>query len=289
MLNHATPLISIVIPNYNYAAYLKEAIDSALQQTYTQVEVIVVNDGSTDHSRDVIHLYGSQIKSAFQPNQGPSAARNSGITMATGDYLVFLDADDRLLPNAVDTLLESFTIHPDCGVIFGDSEIINVAGTPITLHTNDSETFTYEAFLFKNYILTPEAMLRRQILNEVGYFNPAFLQGEDYDLWLRIAKKFKIFHIPNVVAQVRIHTSSLSQNKVRLLTWERDVKLSQYDHTIRTRRAMADVCHRLAYECRMVNEKMLFRKYTIEAITYNPFYWKNYAYLFYSLFMNPVK
>ena len=285
MSKYESPLVSIIIPNYNYGQYIAEAIDSALNQTYQPVEVIVVDDGSTDNSRDIINSYGQTIKAIFQTNHGPSVARNAGIAISKGDYIIFLDADDVLLPDAAQHLWQGFLADPQCGVIFGTAVLIDTHSNFTAMHTNEVRYFSYEEFLFKNYILTPEAMVKKEILNEIGYFNPNILQCEDYDLWLRIAQKNVIKHIDKTVVQVQKHAASFSANTIRLLTWERYVILYHANQSCLSRRAVADVCHRLAYQCRIVRQTKLFRQYTIESIKYNPLYWKNYAYLLYSWFM----
>jgi glycosyltransferase involved in cell wall biosynthesis len=279
-------LVSIIIPNYNYSQYLQEAIDSALNQTYHPVEVIVVDDGSTDHSKTVIQQCGDRIQSVFHENRGLPSARNSGIAIATGDYFLFLDADDILFPDAVSQLLNAFAEMPECGIIFGYSERVNADGQTLSLHQNEARCFVYEEFVCNNFILVPEALVKRKVLQTVGVFNPRFLQGEDYDLWIRASKRFTIRHIEQPIAKIRTHAANMSNNRVKQLTWELQVIQSHTDGSLLMRRSLAKIYHRLAYECRIVHQKMLFRKYTIEAIKYNPFYWKNYVYLVYSFFMS---
>jgi len=283
------PLVSIIIPNYNYAHYLREAIDSALAQTYRPVDVIVVDDGSTDGSRSVIQAYGNAIQSVFQKNKGLPSARNAGIAKASGEFFVFLDSDDVLLPDALMNLYEGFSSAPDCGIVFGYSESVGPAGERLTFHRNACRNFTYKEFLFANFILVPEAMVSRRVMDEIGVFTPAFLQCEDYDFWIRSARKFKIRHIDRLVARIRSHDANLSKDRVTQLTWELRVLLSHYDGSLLTRRSLARIYHRLAYECRMEKDTTLFRRYTLKSIQFNPLYWKNWGYLAYSFFMSPAK
>lgn len=285
------PLVSIIIPNYNYELYLREAIDSALNQTYEHVEVIVVDNGSTDSSKNIIQSYGNRITSLFfQRNTGPSSARNSGVEIASGKYLIFLDSDDVLVSDAVMNFLHEFEGHPDCGIVFGKAELVGIEGATAWIYKNMPRYLFYEQFVFKNYILIPAAaMVKRNTLNEAGMFNPHILQCEDYELWLRISKKFTLLYVDKVVAKVRKHGTNYSQNTISMLTWELDMKLSHYDHSNIMKKAISNVYHRLAYEHRIVRHTKLFRQYALQSIKYNPFYWKNYAYLVYSWLLSPIK
>lgn len=283
MSHVAAPLVSIIIPNYNYAPYLGEAIDSALAQTHQPVEVIVVDDGSTDASRSVIQRYGDAIQAVFQSNAGVSSARNAAIARARGAYVLFLDSDDVLLPGACATLLNAFSERPECGVIFGQAQRVDAQGILFGIHANESRYFGRHDFLWGNPMLVPaEALVARKVLDEIGGFNPAFLQGEDYDFWIRTAERFPIFHIPVTVVNARAHSDNLTRNKVKQLTWEFQVRLAHHDGSWLMRRSLAEICHRLAYEHRITHEKSLFRRYTLASLCYNPLYWKNYAYLIYS-------
>ncbi|MBV6496243.1 MAG: putative glycosyltransferase EpsE [Pyrinomonadaceae bacterium] len=110
-------LISVIIPNYNYARYLPEAIESVLAQTHKNVEVIVVDDGSTDDSKEVLASFGDRIRTIFQQNQGVSAARNRGVAESNGDFLAFLDADDAFLPSKLEKQLELFRADEEIGLV----------------------------------------------------------------------------------------------------------------------------------------------------------------------------
>jgi glycosyltransferase involved in cell wall biosynthesis len=278
-VNENRPLVSIIIPNYNYARYLREAIDSALAQTYQPFEVIVVDDGSTDESRSVIQSYGPAIQPVFQKNEGLPSARNAGIAKAGGEFFVFLDADDALLPDAVAKLFEGFSENPDGGIVFGFSELVNASGERLAFHKNTRGSFTYEDFLFANFILVPEAMVSKRVIDEIGMFTPSFFQCEDYDFWIRSARKFAVRYVDKLVARVRSHDANLSKDRVIQLTWELRVQLAHYDGSFLTRRSLAKIYHRLAYECRVSNNPALFRRYVLKSIRYNPWYWKNWLYL----------
>src|SRR5437773_9320352 len=127
--------VSVVIPNYNYAHFLREAIDSALAQTYKDIEVIVVDDGSTDASADVIASYDSRIHPVFSQNQGVAAARNRGVAESTGEYIAFLDADDAWLPTKIEKQVERFAADTALGLVHVGVEDIDGEGNPLLNRT----------------------------------------------------------------------------------------------------------------------------------------------------------
>ncbi|MDP2958888.1 MAG: glycosyltransferase [Longimicrobiales bacterium] len=125
------PLVSVVIDNYNYAAYLGEAIESVLAQTYAPTEVIVVDDGSTDGSRDVIAAFGGRVRAVFQPNAGQAAAFNAGVAAAQGDVICFLDSDDMWLPHKVERTVAGFAEHPEAGWLRHRLAVVDASGRPL--------------------------------------------------------------------------------------------------------------------------------------------------------------
>src|SRR5512142_3072128 len=122
------PLVSIIITNYNYGSFLPSAIESAIQQYYPSLEVIVVDDGSTDHSRDIMNSYGTRILSLFKQNGGQASAMNIGFGQSHGDIVIFLDADDMLLPDIVQRVVEAFRLHPNVAKVMYRMEVIDAAG-----------------------------------------------------------------------------------------------------------------------------------------------------------------
>jgi glycosyltransferase involved in cell wall biosynthesis len=124
------PLVSIIIDNYNYGQFLPEAIDSALGQTYPKIEVIVVDDGSTDHSREVIASYGAQIIPALKTNGGQASAFNAGFALSRGEIIIFLDADDMLLPSIVEDVAHEFQTNPDIAKVQYRLAVVDAAGAP---------------------------------------------------------------------------------------------------------------------------------------------------------------
>src|SRR5918993_3738999 len=128
----AGPLVTVVIPCYNQAHFLTEAIESVLSQSYPNFEVVVVDDGSTDDTSEVASRYPQKVRLIRQENRGLAGARNTGIGHARGEYLVFLDADDRLLPKALEVGIEQLEAHPECAFVSGHCRWISGDGSPLT-------------------------------------------------------------------------------------------------------------------------------------------------------------
>jgi glycosyltransferase involved in cell wall biosynthesis len=213
-----TPLVSVVITCYNHGHFLGEAIESALGQSYPHVEVIVVDDGSTDDAPAVAAGYDG-VRTVWQPNQGLSAARNTGIQEAMGDFIVFLDADDRLRPGAVEAGLACFEAHPGSAFVSGDHIRITVDGALLRTHEPPrDEPDPYLRLLRGNYIGMHAAVLyRRTALLAAGGFDPALPACEDYDLYLRIARDASVASHETVVAEYRIHGQNMSRDAAFML------------------------------------------------------------------------
>jgi glycosyltransferase involved in cell wall biosynthesis len=209
------PLVSAVIPCYNQASYLPEAIDSALAQSHRPVEIIVVDDGSTDDTGLVASRYEG-VTCVRQANGGLARARNAGLAASRGHCVVFLDADDRLHPEGVARGIQALVEHPDAVLAFGRARVIDAGGRvmftapePGPLPENDG----YAALLASNVIWTPAvAILRRDAIEEVGGFDPAVNASADYDLYLRLARRHPIAAHDDVVADYRHHAAAMSRN-----------------------------------------------------------------------------
>ena len=211
-------LVTVIVPCYNGAAFLAAALTSAFEQTHTAMEVVVVDDGSTDASPDIARRF--PVRYVRQENGGLSAARNTGIRVSTGDYLVFLDADDRLLPEAVESGLRTLRVHPECAMAVGDHVFISQDGLRLRKsQKNGAVRSPYAALLKSNFIeMISSVLFRRSIFDQVGTFSTTLHVAEDYDLYLRIARKQPICFHSAIVAEYRLHNTSLSRNSELMLT-----------------------------------------------------------------------
>ena len=205
--------VSVVIPTYNYGRFLATAIDSALAQTYTPMEVIVVDDGSTDDTAAVVARYGDRIRVLRKPNGGLSSARNAGIALARGDLVALLDADDRWLPEKLERQVPYFVSDGRVGMVHTGSRIFD-HGTGMTL----CEVFPQASLDFHELmnccaVSAPSTVIRRKVFPHVGGFDQTLAEAEDWDMWIRIAAAgWKVTGCPEVLVEYRTHTSNMSRS-----------------------------------------------------------------------------
>jgi glycosyltransferase involved in cell wall biosynthesis len=211
------PRVSVIIPTYNRANLLGEAVASVLAQTYKDYEIIIVDDGSTDNTQEVAsHFPPGIIKYVLQKNQGVSAARNKGIDLTQGEFLCFLDSDDALLENALEKTVSFLDIHPEIGFCYGQVykmdengrllKLRRLRGARTTRVRESSEQI--ERLLFRGDIGILAALTRRSCFEKVGCFNTSLRVGEDIDMWLRISLRYPVGYIAEPVGKVRIHTAN---------------------------------------------------------------------------------
>ncbi|WP_161622733.1 glycosyltransferase family 2 protein [Cesiribacter andamanensis] len=212
----ALPLISVIIPCYNHGSYLPEAVASIRRQQHTATEIIVVDDGSTDATRQISQqLEGVQY--IYQQNQGLSAARNTGIRASKGEFLVFLDADDWLFEGAFATNLRYLQEHPGAAFVSGGHEKIDQHKNLLEEVQVVVEQDHYLRLLEGNYIgMHATLMYRRWVFRELQ-FDTSLKACEDYDLYLKIARTHPVLHHPHKIAAYRIHTSNMSGNIPKML------------------------------------------------------------------------
>jgi glycosyltransferase involved in cell wall biosynthesis len=183
--------VSVVIPAYNSAEYIAETLDSVLAQTFSDYEVIVVNDGSPDTHllEQALAPYQQRIRYIRQENRGPSAARNAAILEASGKYVAFLDSDDRWLPSHLEAQLRLFEKDPTLGLVYADG-IVTVEGAPVRTCfqiNRQHRPVTFESLVREDCtVVTSATVARREALLEAGLFDERFRHCEDFDLWARI-------------------------------------------------------------------------------------------------------
>lgn len=189
-MNHK---ISVVIPAYNAEKSISEAIQSILVQDYGAYEIIIVDDGSYDHTRDVIsQISSSLIKYIYQPNGGPSKARNNGILHSSGDYIAFMDADDVWYPCHLRNAVNFFVKYPNTYWFSSafNIELINHKIIYRGINTKDCNIDFFSHSLHRSFLGTPSVVINRLVFEDVGVFNESWKFGEDLNLWVRIALKF---------------------------------------------------------------------------------------------------
>lgn len=213
-----TPLVSVIIPCFNQAHYLEESIESALGQTHGHLEVVVVDDGSSDNTGEVARRYPG-LTVVRQDNRGLAVARNVGLEASRGEYVVFLDADDLLRPHAVASGLAVLEAEPSCALAVGRFDYMDAQGEPLpTPRWADPGREHFAALLRANYVGPPASALhRRSALEEVGGFDVGLRAAEDYDLYLRIACTRAIRAHNPIVANYRLHGRSMSRDPALML------------------------------------------------------------------------
>jgi glycosyltransferase involved in cell wall biosynthesis len=217
----AAPLVSVVIPCWNQGAYLGEAIESVLAQRYPGLELIVVDDGSADNSYEVAARYPA-VRRLRQPNGGVASARNRGLAEARGDYVVFLDADDRLLPSALEVGMGELLAAPEAAFAAGrprdigrSGKVIREAAQPLV--TRDH----YLKLLEECFIWSGSSVVyRRAPLEAVGAFNESRAAADDYELYLKLAREFPVLCHDTIVTEYRRHGSNTTRNAGLVLSSE---------------------------------------------------------------------
>ena len=218
LLTSEAGLVSVIIPCYNQAHFLHEAIQSVLAQTYPHREIFIVDDGSTDNTAEVTAGY-RDVRYIRQENSGVSAARNTGLKQSRGEYLVFLDSDDQLLPEALEIGVDCLREHPECAFAFGHSRFITADGSFLSKPEQPYVTRDhYLELLRENYIWCPGSVIYRRIAFEIANgFDTSLGPGADYDLYLRITRDSPIFCHNQLVAGYRLHSSSMSTDHSLML------------------------------------------------------------------------
>jgi glycosyltransferase involved in cell wall biosynthesis len=201
--------VSIVIPSYNHGHYVAEAIDSVLAQDYPSLELIVIDDGSTDGTREVLAKYIDRVRVVFQENVGQAATINRGWTEATGEIVSYLSADDRLRRTAVSTAVNALNTHPDAVMVYCDYDLIDPGSATVRRVT--APAFDYTAMV-RNLICAPGpgVFVRRSAAERTGGWNTELRHAPDFDYWLRLSLFGCFVRIPEVLAALRVHPGSAS-------------------------------------------------------------------------------
>jgi len=212
-------MISIIVPTYNAERYLRQAVESILEQDYLDVELIVVDGKSTDSTVNILREYGKEIRWISEKDKGEPDAINKGMAMAKGELIGFLNADDIYLPNALSTVVEHFKDYPNSMWAYGKCKIIDEDGEEARgLVTKIKELFqphySYSRLLIGDFIAQPAAFWRRELVNEIGNFDIRETLAFEYDFWLRAGKLYRPGFINEYLASWRAHSESLTVNNI---------------------------------------------------------------------------
>lgn len=263
-------MISIIIPTYNCAPFLADALNSSIRQSIGDIEVIVINDGSTDNTDEIIKPYLNKIKYFKQENKGLSAARNRGFRESKGDYICFLDADDILLPEKFEKQLKVFNEYPDCGVVISGFIFVEEDGKMEVMRVNKDwhdnaldKLFNHEVFPLH------AALIKRSVLEESSLFPEnidTYESQEDWQLWLELALNgVKFSSVPEPLCLYRIRQNSIRSNRLkhldgakRVVNWLYNHPLSsKYNHEIKRLELLVETQRMGAYFCLLEKEKLI--------------------------------
>lgn len=236
------PFVSVVIPAYNMAVYVAEALDSVFRQSFTDYEVIVVDDGSTDSTREIVGRYGARVTYFYQPNQGLAVARNSGLRLSAGEYVTYLDADDVWESDNLLVKVHALRAVPCLGGVFSEFSIFDNGGErhargtrelfpffartgrtfddvfrsshdlvlPDGRHVRMRHGEVFESLFWGNFILPTSMLFNRAFAEAVGPFRPELRTQQDYEYWLRFTKHHPLAYVDDVLVRYRRHPAQLT-------------------------------------------------------------------------------
>ncbi|WP_457673034.1 glycosyltransferase family 2 protein [Thiolapillus sp.] len=205
--------ISVVIPNYNYEQYVGEALDSVLAQSFPAHEIIVVDDGSTDNSVQVISAYGDKVRLIEQPNQHLSAARNTGINAATGNWIALLDSDDLWHPLKLELQVRALEQHPDWAFVSSQPDESDDFPQPLeVVSAPEARAIDIRDFITKNQMSGSDALIRKDCFNDTGLFDTSLKSCEDRDMWHRLTRLYKGGQLQLPLYQYRKHPLQMNHN-----------------------------------------------------------------------------
>lgn len=292
--------VSVILPVYNGGKFIAETIESMLSQTIKDFEVLVVDDGSTDDSKEIIQKYISnsnrEIRYFYQENKGIAAARNKGIKESNGKYIAFLDQDDLWLPEKLERQVKYLEENPDTALVYTDSIRFGDCSNAWKLTPYEGKVFLQ--LINGNFISALTVVVRREVFKKVGCFDEdRNLMGcDDYDMWLRIASIYKIGYINEKLARWRAHSKgytyaqSTKMNRAAIAVLEKNFRLFKF-HKIRItdfrRKILSPIYFGLGWIYFNNRDFKTARQVFTTAIKYNPLSFKYIAYYILSLF--PVK
>lgn len=297
------PTVSVIMPVYNGRAYLRDAVDSVLAQSYRDFELIAIDDGSTDDSPQILAEYGDRIV-LVQDGRGGSAAiaRNKGLRVARGRFVAFIDQDDLWLPEKLARQVAFMDAHPEFGLSFTSLKMLQGTRTQhddfYRSRPDLSTTPTTRSLFLRNSIYMPTPIARRAIVEAVGGLDERLKMTDEFYLWLKMSLVTQIGFIPEVLAVYRWHDHNTSRDHTQLLVREYETLalfVSEYPVAIPTigrrtvGRKIADQAYSIAYKYRGEGQLVEARRWLKAAIRWDPWDWKHYVRLLrYTTWLSPA-
>lgn len=202
------PLVSVITPSLNQGRFIRESIESVLSQDYPRIEYIVMDGGSTDGTLDILRSYGDRLLWRSGPDSGQAEAVNSGFRLARGEILGWLNSDDTYLPGAVNAAVEYLVTSPDVAAVYGEAYYVDPNHTIIGVYP--TEDFSLRRLAETCFICQPAAFIRRAALEAAGMLDPALRYCMDYELWIRLGRRYRIERIHHFLANSRRHAETKS-------------------------------------------------------------------------------
>jgi len=278
------PLVSVIIPTYNSAKFISGSVSSVTNQTYSNIEILIIDDGSTDNTEAVVQALSGPIRYIKQINSGPSSARNRGIAQSKGKYIAFLDVDDEWEPSKIESQVIFFENDKNLSIVATgyvrcDAGLSPVETIVLAIPSKNRGVVPFRMLLEKNQLLTSSIMIKKQTLDECGFFDEKIYFGEDWDLWVRTAQLGGIGYIQTPLAKYRAHGGGLTgklddknmqdwlavikKNKLRATNW--------YDKNIVYRKSLSWYLYNYAYIERVRGQRGESKRKAIKSAIVWPF------------------
>ncbi len=284
-------MISVIIPTYNRAFIVGKSIDSVLQQTYNDYEIIVVDDGSTDNTHDSLKPYFNKIHYEYKENGGIASARNRGLEIAQGEYIALLDSDDFWKPEKLERQMACFHAHPEYGMV-ATRCVTNTVDTDFrTIEMNKirrsgKSGWIYKDLFFRNFIRTSSVVIKKECFDKVGGFDESLPRCEEIDMWLRLSKQYPVGFINDVLTiytrrpkEIRADNIEGRKNWLRVLERNYDPELIPKGLY---KKRMAKIYNHLAEKMIKKGDKEEGQKHLQQALSLSPLdisVWKTYLLL----------
>ena len=206
------PTVSVIIHTYNNEKFIAETVESVLNQTYKDYEIIVVDDGSVDGTRDALMPYMQKIRYHYKENGGIASAKNAGISLSETEFIAFLDHDDLWVPDKLQLQMEHFNENPQIGLVYAKYTSFRDGKELRTKPEKGYSGWIFKELLSKSFIQTSTVVVKRECLDAVGPYDETFSLGDEYDMFLRIARKFQCGFVDKGLTRYRVHDTNASNN-----------------------------------------------------------------------------
>jgi len=206
------PTVSVIIHTYNNEKFIAETVESVLNQTYKDYEIIVVDDGSVDGTRDALLPYMHGIRYRYKENGGIASAKNAGISLSQTEFVAFLDHDDLWAPDKLQLQMEYFNENPQVGLVYAKYTSFRDGKELRTKPEKGCSGWIFKELLSKSFIQTSTVIVKRECLNAVGPYDESFSLGDEYDMFLRISKRFQCGFVDKGLTRYRVHDTNASKN-----------------------------------------------------------------------------